>query len=216
MWKQSERSRGLDESPRPSFISPQLLGVLALSSACAWQMGELLQRETPLQKHQPVKAAEVAYRTFGNDTQQLNIHSGPFQIEGIEGNVFFLDDGFTLLLENKMFRLSTLSVMGNKYDVEMIKSFLGEEGITQIEYAGKLTFQSGKNSLSIPGEDFRSIVEKLDKADEMQHEVPCRNIPYELSLNGALQYLVAKEGFCTINFNQHNPESHPAIASLSR
>ncbi len=85
-----------------------------------------------------------------------------FSLEISKGNyamISFMDDGLGLTINGHVFRLKEIDTHYGTLDLEMMNALIGEDGITDITHDTKtLTFQSGKNSLSVSLYEFKRFI----------------------------------------------------------
>ena len=145
---------------RLSSISRNIVLFMTLASASFSE-----QMETVIAQEQ--RTTERASNKDDDIASALYPHNGigkyqPFDLEISEGafaTISFMDDGLGLTINGHVFRLKEIDTHHGTLDLETMDALIGEHGITDITHDTKtLTFQSGKNTLSVSLYEFKRFI----------------------------------------------------------
>lgn len=151
-----------------------------------------------------------------DEREQVKLHSGPFNIEGCEDPISFLDDGFTLMAGEDRLRMQNVQAYFSNLSLDKVSELLGDTGgVTEIECGQTLVMRSGdKRSLEIPVKDLIRIIETA--RNEQKDDIKIEGIPYKLQIEtGWSTCLIPLSGNCTIDFQKLSKKASALIASGS-
>lgn len=198
--------------PRSSATTPTtvLFTMSTVAALTASLMNNHIDLEPPCQS---LRITPVEY----DDPERVHIHSGPFNVEGFECPISFLDDGFTLMAGEDRFRMHSIQAYFSHLPLEKVHELLCDTGgITKIECGDSVIMHSGnKRSLEIRTEDLVRIIETAREGQ--QNIATITNIPYKLKIESGLSTcLIPRYGQCSIDFKLLPKQTRSLMAAGTR
>lgn len=149
------------------------------------------------------------------ESEREHLHSGPFNIEGCEYPIYFLDDGFTLKAGDHRLRMQRVRAYYSNLSLERVCEILGTDGVSKVVCDETLVMHSGARSLQIPATELLRIIDAANNTEGT--DVSIDAIPYKLQIeNGLETCLIPRYGNCTIEFRKLPVKTGAMLASGNR